>query len=184
MAGRPLRRARMNGAAGRLGEHVPQFGRVPPGVAVTPRPGVYAVIFDAPRQNIRLLEVRGHYHLPGGGVDAGETLSDALEREMREETGYGVRSATYIGQANHLAWHAKLGWLNKLGHFFRVRLTDDADTPTDDEGELIWMPVSTLMAAPVEEDWLPGTTARVAALTQPIFMAHQRWAVQQALNQP
>src|ERR1043166_10228932 len=40
----------------------------------------------------------GVFTLPGGVVEAGETLTEAVEREVREETGLAIRP---IGLAGH-----------------------------------------------------------------------------------
>jgi 8-oxo-dGTP diphosphatase len=61
--------------------------------------GVAAAIFD--RQG-RILCVRQNYRdelwaLPGGAVEPGESPIRALEREVREETGYLVRVGILIG---------------------------------------------------------------------------------------
>ena len=61
--------------------------------------GVRAAVFDAEG---RVFLVRHSYvpgwHLPGGGVERGETMTDALHRELREETGIRLSApATLFG---------------------------------------------------------------------------------------
>jgi ADP-ribose pyrophosphatase YjhB (NUDIX family) len=75
--------------------------------------GVKAAIYDA---DGRVLLVRHTYtegwHLPGGGVERNERLSDALRREVQEELGlgvtgtldiFGVYFAPHRGKSDHIA---------------------------------------------------------------------------------
>jgi ADP-ribose pyrophosphatase YjhB (NUDIX family) len=62
------------------------------------RPSVSAVIFD--RRGRLLLQQRsdgGQWGLPGGSVEIGESVADAVVREVREETGLAVRPRRIVG---------------------------------------------------------------------------------------
>jgi ADP-ribose pyrophosphatase YjhB (NUDIX family) len=61
--------------------------------------GVGAVVLDGDR--VLLIErgrepLKGHWSLPGGLVEPGELLHDAIRREMREETGLDVEPLKVI----------------------------------------------------------------------------------------
>ena len=61
--------------------------------------GVFSAIFDD--QGRILCVKRGYgpknWTTPGGGLDTGEAPSQALIREVREETGYLVRPVKFVG---------------------------------------------------------------------------------------
>lgn len=96
----------------------------------------------------RLLVVRrghgpgaGEWAVPGGRVEPGETLHEAVVREVREETGLDVVVERF------------LGWVERMGddhHFvildFVVGMLDAAAVPVagDDAAEVAWVPLHEL----------------------------------------
>jgi glycerol 3-phosphatase-2 len=70
------------------------------------RPGVSAIILTPEGLLLQRRSDNGLWGLPGGGVEPGESVSEAIVREVREETGLevapvrlvGVYSAPAIGQ--------------------------------------------------------------------------------------
>ncbi len=66
--------------------------------AIGIRPAVSAVIFD--RRGRLLLQQRsdgGQWGLPGGSVEIGESVREAVVREVREETGLTVAARRLVG---------------------------------------------------------------------------------------
>jgi 8-oxo-dGTP diphosphatase len=92
----------------------------------------------------RLLLVRrgrgpaaGEWAVPGGRVEGGETLAEAVVREVAEETGLDVVCDELVG------------WVERIGadhHFvildFRVQVLDDRPPVAgDDAAEVAWVPL-------------------------------------------
>ena len=63
------------------------------------RLGCSAVLLDAGGGRVLLTRRtdNGRWCLPGGGVDAGESVAEAVEREVWEETGLRVRATRLLG---------------------------------------------------------------------------------------
>jgi len=117
---------------------------------VTPILGVGAVVVD----HDRLLLVRrgrgpaqGEWSVPGGKVEHGEALVEAVTRELREETGLE-------GVCGPL-----LGWVERIeddAHYvildFEVTLVgEDQPTAGDDAAEVAWVELHAVAELPLVE---------------------------------
>jgi len=108
------------------------------------REAARAVIIDG-EGNVALLHasLKNYYKLPGGGLEDGEDVLIALERECKEEIGCAIR---LVGEVGIVTEFRKMFNLKQISYCYAASIKGEKGHPTFTEEELkdgfeiVWLP--------------------------------------------
>ena len=125
-----------------------------------------AVVFNAAGQVLWACRPEGkpyagYWEFPGGKVEPGETVWQALVRELKEELDITATEGGPWFQIEHDYEHA-----NVRLHLYRVWAFDGVPRPLEQQG-FTWASLGNTNLSPI----LPATEPLLSKLAQPVFMA-------------
>lgn len=99
------------------------------------RASVYALIIQENQIFIIKNKLEKFHDIVGGGVEFGETLTEALQREALEEAGALIEVGELLQAETSLFYHRSGQYYQTLQLFYKAQLTTELKENTDDNIE-------------------------------------------------
>jgi 8-oxo-dGTP diphosphatase len=144
-------------------EPVPVFGTRVEGCPYVHRPSAYALLRDAQGRLAVTRTARGCY-LPGGGIEAGESPAQALEREAREECGLVIAAGAVLARALQIVYSSRERTCFEKDSLFLTGTILDQVPAEEPDHELLWL--------------------AAAAAVEMLSYESQRWVVRRFFDKP
>ena len=105
----------------------------------------------------------GSYKLPGGGIDDGEAVIDALRREVREETGYLIDTIKELGLVEEDRYFCGI---HQTSYCFTARATEFVGTELTSEEQAEGMELRWAASIDQAIEWVLSNHATLKDETQ------------------
>ena len=133
-----------------------------------------AIVFDSDN-NIALLDASkaGYHKLPGGGIEEGEEIQQALRREMQEEIGCDITDIRELGVIEE--YRNKFA-LHQTSYCFIAKLSGNKGTPHLEPGEIadgfmpIWLSIESAIEILEAESGIERYEGKFIRLRDLIFL--------------
>ncbi|MFD8249777.1 NUDIX hydrolase [Nocardia sp. NPDC059691] len=124
----------------------------------------------------RILLIRrtdnGKYSIPGGGLEAGETVAQAVVREVNEETGIDVKVTELIGvfsDPDHVIAYNDGEVRQEFSICFRARPISGKPRPSEESAEVEWVAPEKLRERDIHPSILLRIHTGLEGTTVPYF---------------
>lgn len=137
-----------------------QFEEVESDVDYRLREAVRAIVLRKDKMALLYVSNENYHKLPGGGVEKGENLKEALEREILEEVGVTIENIKEIGKIEECR---KRHNLRQISYCYTAKVKEDkgelnlTDEEKEEGFELKWVSIAealNLMERDIPKDYL------------------------------
>lgn len=85
----------------------------------------------------------GYWSKPGGAVEFGEKIKDAIRREIKEEFGVDIEFIRFLGFTDHIVKNEKQHWLS-ISYLAKIVRGEPKNMEPDKHDEIAWFKLDNL----------------------------------------
>ena len=104
----------------------------------TKRPRAYAII-ERKKDNKIAIATDGEYFFLGGGIEEGETETQALKRELIEESGYRIKNIKFFDKVKAWADGGDRGPLDVTATIYTAEFDKKVTEPIEKDHKILWI---------------------------------------------